>query len=212
MDHLPTNTICSYLADLDDPRVERTKAHQFLYQDRPAAYAVITGEAGTIAAVQSRRWYFLPGGGALSRETPEATLEREVREELARSIRIIRRIGEAVQYFAADGQHYRMQAVFFAAEFTGELPRAASIISTGLPHIHSKQPASIPAMRGQCAKCAASRSKGLPNKPVESTACSASALWVNVGMLRVMCYLLAVLVVIDGGSLPPLVSRCHAPG
>ncbi len=90
-----------------------------VYYDRPAAYAVIKGDASTVAVVPTRRGYFLPGGGSLPGEPPETTIEREVREELARSVRILWRIGEAVQYFFADDRHYRMQAVFFAAEFVG---------------------------------------------------------------------------------------------
>ena len=66
------------------------------------------------------RGYFLPGGGSLSGETPEQTVAREVREELARGVRIIRQIGEAVQYFYADGHNYRMKAMFFEAEFASE--------------------------------------------------------------------------------------------
>jgi hypothetical protein len=47
---------------------------------------------------------------------------REVREELARGIRLVRRIGEATQFFyaAADDCHYQMLAVFFLAEFPDE--------------------------------------------------------------------------------------------
>ena len=64
--------------------------------------------------------YFLPGGGSLAGEAPEDTIFREVEEELARSVRLMRRIGEATQYFysTADHQHYEMRAVFFLAEFT----------------------------------------------------------------------------------------------
>ncbi len=90
------------------------------YQPRPAAYVVITDQQGRIAAVKGKSHYFLPGGGSLAEETPEETVTREVREELAREVGIIGRIGKAVQYFYAEGQHYRMEAVFFAGEFIGE--------------------------------------------------------------------------------------------
>ncbi len=89
--------------------------------DRSAAYAVVAGENGTVAAVQGKFGkFFLPGGGCLPGETAEETVGREVREELARSVRLIRRIGAATQYFYAadDDRHYRMSAVFFLAEFT----------------------------------------------------------------------------------------------
>lgn len=89
------------------------------YQPRPAAYVVITDPQGRVAAVKGKRHYFLPGGGALPDETPEQTVVREVREELAREVCLLRPLGQAVQYFSADEQHYRMEAVFFAAEFAG---------------------------------------------------------------------------------------------
>jgi 8-oxo-dGTP pyrophosphatase MutT (NUDIX family) len=95
------------------------------YQERPAAYALITDGEGRIAAVQGRRGYFLPGGGSLPEEKPEETIARELREELARGVRIIFKIGEAVQYFSAGDEHYRMTALFYVAEFTGEQEGAA---------------------------------------------------------------------------------------
>jgi len=88
------------------------------YEDRPAAYAVILG-ADTVATVRSLRGaQFLPGGGALPGEYPEQTVQREIREELGSGAILLRRIGEATQYFfaASDDRHYRMQAVFFIAE------------------------------------------------------------------------------------------------
>ena len=90
------------------------------YAARPAAYAVVRGAGGRVAVVRTAGGCFLPGGGSLAGETPEETVRREVREELAREVRIVGRVGRAVQYFRADGRHYRMEAVFFAAEFAGE--------------------------------------------------------------------------------------------
>lgn len=89
------------------------------YTERRAAYVVITNE-GKVAVVKSQQTYFLPGGGSLQGESPEETVLREVDEELALSVRLIRKIGEAIQYFYsdADERHYRMLAVFFAGEFT----------------------------------------------------------------------------------------------
>jgi putative acetyltransferase len=91
------------------------------YADRPAAYAVIAGEKGTFAAVRGTSGkFFLPGGGCLPGEAAEGTVKREVREELTRSVRLIRPIGAATQYFYAadEDRHYKMSAVFFQAEFT----------------------------------------------------------------------------------------------
>ncbi|HEY0545546.1 MAG TPA: NUDIX domain-containing protein [Pyrinomonadaceae bacterium] len=90
------------------------------YQPRPAAYAVITNGDRRVAAVRGKRGFFLPGGGSLPGEQPEETIRREVLEELARTVRLLRKIGEATQYFSAGEEHYRMRAVFYAAEFTGE--------------------------------------------------------------------------------------------
>jgi 8-oxo-dGTP pyrophosphatase MutT (NUDIX family) len=90
------------------------------YGPRPAAYAVVKRADGAVAVVKTRRGCFLPGGGSLPGETPAETVRREVREELARDVRLTREIGRAVQYFRADEQYYRMEAVFFAAEFIGE--------------------------------------------------------------------------------------------
>jgi 8-oxo-dGTP pyrophosphatase MutT (NUDIX family) len=94
-----------------------------LYTERPAAYAVVGGENGTVAAVRGPSGIIgLPGGGSLPGESPEETVVREVREELARGVRLVRRIGEATQFFyAADEDcHYEMRAVFFLAEFPDE--------------------------------------------------------------------------------------------
>jgi 8-oxo-dGTP diphosphatase len=88
------------------------------YEKRLAAYAVIRNHTGAVAAVQTPAGYWLPGGGILPGETPEETVVREVREELGHALRLIGKIGEAVQYFfaVADGRYYAMQAVFFRAE------------------------------------------------------------------------------------------------
>jgi len=93
------------------------------YTDRSAAYAVVGGEKSTVAAVRGAAGFVgLPGGGSLPGETPEETLVREVREELDRSVRLVRRIGEATQFFYApdEDQYYQMLAVFFLAEFPDE--------------------------------------------------------------------------------------------
>jgi 8-oxo-dGTP pyrophosphatase MutT (NUDIX family) len=93
------------------------------YTERPAAYAVIAGENGTVAAVRGPAGMIcLPGGGSWPSETPEETLVREVREELARSVRLVRRVGEATQFFYAadEGCHYKMLGVFFLAELPDE--------------------------------------------------------------------------------------------
>jgi 8-oxo-dGTP diphosphatase len=92
------------------------------YTGRLAAYVVIVNDDGEVAMVRGRHKHFLPGGGSLPGEAPEDTIIREVREELARCVRLLRSTGEAVQYFysSTDDRHYKMQAVFFTGEFTNE--------------------------------------------------------------------------------------------
>ena len=92
------------------------------YTERRAAYVVVIS-GDKVATVQSHEKYFLPGGGSLPLETPEETVVREVYEELGRGLRLVRKIGEALQYFYSndDNRHYEMRATFFAGEFTDEL-------------------------------------------------------------------------------------------
>jgi 8-oxo-dGTP pyrophosphatase MutT (NUDIX family) len=93
------------------------------YTERPAAYAVVAGENRTVAVVRGPAGGTgLPGGGSLPGETPAETVVREVRDELARSVRLARKLGEATQflYAAADDWHYEMAAVFILGEFPDE--------------------------------------------------------------------------------------------
>lgn len=92
------------------------------YTERRAAYVVIFSDDGKVARVKAGHKYFLPGGCSGHGEAPEGTIHREVREELARSVRLIHPICAATQYFysATDDRHYRLQAVFFRGELTGE--------------------------------------------------------------------------------------------
>jgi 8-oxo-dGTP diphosphatase len=91
------------------------------YTERRAAYLVII-DGDTVAMVRSRGKLFLPGGGSLPGEAPEETISREVHEELARGVRLLRGLGEAIQYFHStdDDRRYKMTATFFAGEFEGE--------------------------------------------------------------------------------------------
>jgi 8-oxo-dGTP diphosphatase len=90
------------------------------YIERRAAYVVIINSQGKIAMVRNGQKHFLPGGGSAPCEAPEETVVREVHEELARGVRLIRKLGEAIQYFysSTDDLYYRMAATFFAGEFT----------------------------------------------------------------------------------------------
>lgn len=103
-----------YIFGVPEPHVQ--------YTERRAAYVVIINRAGQVATVKPREKHFLPGGGALPGEAPEATVVREVREELARNVRLLRKLGETVQYFysTTDGCYYKLQAALFVGEFTTE--------------------------------------------------------------------------------------------
>ncbi|HEY0079129.1 MAG TPA: NUDIX domain-containing protein [Pyrinomonadaceae bacterium] len=92
------------------------------YAERRAAYVVIIDGEGRVAMVLDRQRYFLPGGGAWAGETPEQTIAREVEEELARGVRLTRRLGDALQFYysIADERHYRMHATFFSGQLTDE--------------------------------------------------------------------------------------------
>jgi 8-oxo-dGTP pyrophosphatase MutT (NUDIX family) len=102
------------------------------HTERRAAYAVILRPDGTVAVVQGpssatrpsgRLW--LPGGGSVPGESAAETVIREIREELARDVRLIHQIGEAIEFFYAanDDLHFRMSATFFRAEL-GEVRQA----------------------------------------------------------------------------------------
>ena len=96
------------------------RAAEHAYTQRRAGYAVVIGENRKVAAILgSRTQFWLPGGGCEPGESYEDAISREVREELGRPIRLLRHIGQVVQYFYAAGekQHYEMEAMFFLAEF-----------------------------------------------------------------------------------------------
>jgi len=98
-----------------DPNIE--------YLDRPAVYAVVLSAVDNVAVVKGKGRYFLPGGGLNNDETEEQALTREIREEIARDLRIISEIGRATQYFYADADNcnYKMDAVFFLATLKDEM-------------------------------------------------------------------------------------------
>jgi 8-oxo-dGTP pyrophosphatase MutT (NUDIX family) len=96
----------------------------------------------------------LPGGGSLPGETPEQTLVREVREELARGVRLVTQIGTARQFFyaAEDDCHYDILAVFFLAEFPDEPSGRGSTRCSGCPWRMRRVPFFTSAMPGQSSK------------------------------------------------------------
>ncbi len=115
-----TSIAAPYIFGVPEPHVR--------YTERRAAYVVIVNQAHQVATVKPQQKHFLPGGGALPGEAPAATVVREVREELARNVRLLRKLGAVIQYFYAttDDRHYKMQATLFAGEFTAEPCAGAS--------------------------------------------------------------------------------------
>lgn len=89
---------------------------------RFASYAVIANHEGRVAAVsvdvRGQALLWLPGGGRNGNETPEQTIEREVREELGFGVRVLQWIGDAIQFFLAaeEDRWYEMHARFYLAE------------------------------------------------------------------------------------------------
>lgn len=97
---------------------------------RRAAYVVIPGAGARVAAIRARlkdgtSRYWLPGGGMEADESPQETVEREVREELGRSIHVQDPIVEALQYFYASDEDrwYEMRASFLQGVLTGSPAR-----------------------------------------------------------------------------------------
>jgi len=102
---------------------------------RLAAYAVILDQSGRVAVVRDEASgrLFLPGGGSRPGESPQRTVEREVREELGRDVSSLAPLGEAIQHFRADGVHYRMHATFFAGRLSASEPSEPEHVWTFLP-------------------------------------------------------------------------------
>jgi 8-oxo-dGTP diphosphatase len=92
------------------------------YRRRPGAYAIIVNPDGQFAAVRGLEKLFLPGGGIDPGESPEEALIREVREECAREVVIIRPLFSGIQYFVSKtGEHWEFQCSYFEAQFGAQL-------------------------------------------------------------------------------------------
>lgn len=102
-----------------------TPPTDFPVTHRKAVYAIICAD-GKIAAVQTPRGYFLPGGGIDPNETDVQALERELIEELGWSISILNCIDSAYQYHYSEVQdkYFLTFARFY---------RAAYIATTSIP-------------------------------------------------------------------------------
>lgn len=92
------------------------------YRQRPGAYAIILNPDRRFAAVKADDKLFLPGGGIDPGESSEEALIREVREECAREVMIVRPLCSGIQYFVSrTGEHWEFQCSYFEAQFGGQL-------------------------------------------------------------------------------------------
>jgi len=90
------------------------------YRVRPGSYAVVLDGAGGVALIYEDDEWGLPGGGKESSETPEETLQREVREECGCTARIVRSLGQAVEFTkSSSGEPLEVHGHYFLAEFVG---------------------------------------------------------------------------------------------
>lgn len=89
------------------------------YRRVPSVYAVILDSTRQkVLTVQTKRGYFLPGGGMKAQETRKDSFHREILEELGYEVRVIRFIGEAERYYyAAKQDEYLInEGYFYLAE------------------------------------------------------------------------------------------------
>lgn len=75
------------------------------YTHRLCSYAVLINEAGKVGLVKNQKGYYLVGGGIEKDETAKEALHREALEEIGMSIKITKKIGNAIDY--CDGAIYR---------------------------------------------------------------------------------------------------------
>jgi 8-oxo-dGTP diphosphatase len=100
------------------------KAPSIAWQERKAAYALISQGEYIGVVIGKNQKLFLPGGGIEPNEDPAAAVVREIWEESGRRARVVASLGEAIQFFTADGVHYRMSALYFECEFTSDVLQA----------------------------------------------------------------------------------------
>ncbi len=95
------------------------------YVDRPGAYGFLPDAVGQIAIVETSVGFFLPGGGLEGGEDLEATLKREIHEEIGFSVKKTRYITQAEQFHWSNyyGKHFRKIGSFYHVEATPITPR-----------------------------------------------------------------------------------------
>jgi 8-oxo-dGTP diphosphatase len=86
-----------------------------IYDPRPSAYVVVEEGDGAIAVVRTPKGLFLPGGGLVDGEGPEAAAVRECAEECGLVVSISSRIGVADEYVhsESEGRYWCKESHFF---------------------------------------------------------------------------------------------------
>lgn len=117
------------------------------YTRRRAAYVVMFDDRGNLALVLPPELarFFLIGGGCEEGESAEACVVREAREETGAEIGVVREIGEARQFFSADGIDYEMEATFFEGRLLSEPEGGGEYDLLWVP-----PPVAIPQMFHEC--------------------------------------------------------------
>jgi 8-oxo-dGTP diphosphatase len=82
---------------------------------RHAAYAVVLDDKSRVLAVRWKQALFLPGGGSRLGESPEATVAREVLEEVGCEVTLHKHLGHAAQHFVASDLPHLGRFDFFSA-------------------------------------------------------------------------------------------------
>ena len=84
--------------------------------DRPGVYALAVVD-GLILVVETPAGWFLPGGGVMEGESPEAALRREVEEETGNGIATLHHLGAACQFV---GERINKVETFFTVVLDGQ--------------------------------------------------------------------------------------------
>lgn len=81
---------------------------------RSSAYALIVGPVGHLAIIRTSTGSFLPGGGILQSESPEAAMCREAREECGLTVRPGSWRRAAIDHVAVprEGTHFEKRSTF----------------------------------------------------------------------------------------------------